>query len=122
MAVVSNHELTLIDSDKIAIWIGLCPRIGQEDQLSHLAPQSMGLAVAKKKSIDTSWRQTGKRPSGGTGELAFRSSQAQSFEALYGSLGAMQIHHPACSLHVDTKASHFHHALPVEEQVHDDER
>jgi hypothetical protein len=49
---VSNHDLTLIDSDKIAIWIGSCSGVGQEDQLSHLVPQYMGLAVAKKKSID----------------------------------------------------------------------
>jgi hypothetical protein len=51
-----NRELLLIDSDKIAIAIEPCPRIGQEDQLSYLVPQYLGLAVAKKKSIDTPWK------------------------------------------------------------------
>jgi hypothetical protein len=59
-----NHELLLIDSDKIAIPIWPCPRIGQEDQLSYLVPQYLGLAVAKMKSIDRPWKHTDERPPG----------------------------------------------------------
>ncbi|KEQ71344.1 hypothetical protein M436DRAFT_65481 [Aureobasidium namibiae CBS 147.97] len=65
----------------------------------------MGLAVAKKKSIDTSWRQTGERPSAGTEELGSEPNEA------------MQMHLPASNgliLFYELRAAHPASQIPYE--------
>jgi hypothetical protein len=61
----------------------------------------MGLAVAKKKSIDHTFG--GKRANDLPEKLeSWGPGQVRSIEALEGESRATQMHLPACSLHVDT--------------------